>query len=59
MEENNHLKIVKSSKDDYNKKNDGQKPLSHEELMAKLDTLGTVQEREQAVVDNLRRKLEG
>lgn len=51
--ENNHLKIVHKSED---KKINDQKPLSHEELMAKLDTLGTVHEREQAVVENLRRK---
>jgi len=56
MEKNNEspLKIVHKS--DEVKKGDGQKPLSHEELMAKLSTLGTVQEREQAVIDNLRRK---
>ncbi len=53
-EEKNHLKIVHKAEDE--KKGDGQKPLSHNELMAKLSTLGTVQEREQAVIENLRRK---
>lgn len=54
--EQNHLKIVHKSEDAKNTVNDGKKPLSHEELMAKLSTLGTVHEREQAVVENLRRK---
>jgi hypothetical protein len=56
MEKNNEespLKIVHKSEE---KKSDGQKPLSFDELMAKLSTLETVQEREQAVVENLRRK---
>ena len=52
--EQNHLKIVHKSEDE--KSVNYKKPLSHEELMAKLSTLGTVQEREQAVVENLRRK---
>lgn len=59
MEKNNEespLKIVHKSDDKKNNVSDGQKPLSHEELMAKLGTLGTVQEREQAVIENLRRK---
>lgn len=49
----NNLKIVHKSEE---VKNSDKKPLSHEELMSKLSTLGTVQEREQAVVENLRRK---
>lgn len=49
----NNLNIVHKSEDI---KNDEKKPLSNEELMSKLSTLGTVQEREQAVVENLRRK---
>lgn len=49
----NHLKIVHKSE---SVKSDDKKPLSHKELMAKLSTLGTVQEREQAVIENLKRK---
>lgn len=54
--EKNHLKIVHKSENANSNVNDDKKPLSHDELMAKLSTLGTVQEREQAVVENLRRK---
>jgi len=32
-----------------------EQPLSHEELMAQISTKGTVFEREQCVVENLRR----
>jgi hypothetical protein len=52
--ENNHLKIVHNANDD--KKSDGKKPLSHEELLAEIGTKGTVMEREQVVVENLKRK---
>ena len=56
MENNNHLKIVKSSNDDSDKNKPKERPLSFDELMAQISTKGTVQEREQCVVDNLRRK---
>jgi len=52
--ENNHLKIVHNTNDD--KKSDGKKPLSHEELLAEIGTKGTVMEREQVVIENLKRK---
>ena len=56
MEDNNHLKIVKSSNDDSDKNKSKERPLNFDELMAEIETKGTVQEREQCVVDNLRRK---
>jgi len=59
MENRNHLKIVHNSNDKFVEKmhNDlKERPLNTEELLAKLDTLGSVQEKERLVVENLKRK---
>jgi len=52
--ENNHLKIAHNA-NDY-KKSDDKKQLSHEELLAEIGTKVTVMEREQVVIENLKRK---
>ena len=54
--ENNHLKIVHNSNDDESTKSDGKKPLSHSELLAEISTKGTIMEREQVVIENLKRQ---
>ncbi len=53
-ENENHLKIVHKSEEEKNR--DGKKPLSFDELIAEIGTKGTIMEREQVVVENLRRK---
>ena len=53
MEESkSHLRVTKSPNDGIEK----EKPLSQEELIAQINTKGTVYEREQCVVENLRKK---
>lgn len=49
------LKIV-HSKEAPQQNGDGQKPMSFDELIKTIDSKTTVQEREQVVVDNLRRQ---
>ncbi len=59
MENKSPLKIVHNANDELIEKmhNDlKERPLNTEELLAKLDTLGTVQDKERFVIENLRRK---
>lgn len=59
MENKNHLKIVHNSNDELVEKmhNDlKERPLNTQELLAKLDTLGSIQDKERFVIENLRRK---
>ena len=59
MKNENNLRIVYNSNDELVEKmhNDlKEKPLNTEELLAKLDTLETIQDKERFVIENLRRK---
>lgn len=53
---NPQMTVVKSPETPKEGEAKTEAPLSHEELMAALRTKGTVMEREQAVIENLRRQ---